>query len=230
MNLLVRFTRFSCVLSPAVLRRTVLSWMSIGLLFTLMAGCASDPQAWQLPEPPRNSNGPSVLTHSYRMSVGDTVKILVWRNKELSIEEPVRPDGKISVPLVGDIMAVGRTPQELATELEQKIGDYIKNPKVTVILTSLKGQAFLSRVRVTGSVQRNLSIPYHQGMTVLDAILEAGGVDVYADANETRLHRRIDGEMVSYDIHLEDILEGTDMTSNVMLMPGDIITVPERNF
>jgi polysaccharide biosynthesis/export protein len=148
----------------------------------------------------------------------------------LSVSEPVRPDGKIAVPLVGDLDAAGRTPEELAGDITKKLATYIVNPKVTVILTNLAGQEFLSRIRVTGSVANNMSISYHQGMTVLDAVLEAGSVNLYADANDTKLYRRTETGAVSYTIRLKDILENGDMRTNIMLMPGDVITVPERLF
>ena len=127
-------------------------------------------------------------------------------------------------------MAVGLTPEELAATIESRLANYVKAPNVTVILTSLQGHEFLSRIRVTGSVTNNLSMPYHQGMTVLDAILEAGSVDIYANANDTKLHRRTKKGSVAYDIRLKDIMEEGDMTTNITLMPGDIITVPERSF
>ncbi len=203
--------------------------MLIAVFLTLgLAGCASDSQ--RLPKESDYGTGPAVLTESYRISVGDQVQINVWKNPELSISEPVRPDGKVSLALVGDVMAAGRTPAELSADIERKLTDYVKNPNATVILTNLQGNAFLSRVRVTGAVQRNMSMPYHQGMTVLDAILEAGSVDIYANPNQTKLHRRSDKGTTTYDIRLKDILEDGDMTSNVRLMPGDILTVPERSF
>ena len=184
--------------------------------------------------PPKESSaqnaGPSVLVKSYKMAVGDQIQINVWKNAELSLSQPIRPDGKISMPLVGDIMAVGLTPEELAAKIETSLSSYVKAPNVTVILTSLQGHEFLSRIRVTGSVTTNVSMSYHQGMTVLDAVLEAGSVDLYADANNTKLHRRTKKGAVSYDIRLKDIMEDGDMRTNVTLMPGDIITVPESNF
>jgi polysaccharide export outer membrane protein len=164
------------------------------------------------------------------MAVGDQLQISVWKNPELSLSEPIRPDGKISVPLVGDVMAVGLTPEELSKIIEKQLSAYVKAPNVTIILTSLQGHAFLSRIRVTGSVTKNISLPYHQGMTVLDAVLEAGSVDLYADSNNTKLHRRTGTGSVTYDIRLKNIMHYGDMRTNVTLMPGDIITVPERGF
>lgn len=195
-----------------------------------LSGCSM--QKLNLPAQPKaGANAtPRVLVKSYKMAVGDQIQINVWKNSELSLAEPIRPDGKISMPLVGHIMAVGLTPEELAKIIEKRLSAYVKKPNVTVILTSLQGHAFLSRIRVTGSVTNNISLTYHQGMTVLDAVLEAGSVDLYADSNNTKLHRRTEAGSNTYDIRLKDILEEGDMTTNVILMPGDIITVPERGF
>ena len=196
----------------------------------VMTGCVTN-----VPNLPSKVDGgdlsqPSVLVKSYKMAVGDQLQINVWKNDVLSLSQPIRPDGKISMPLVGDVFAVGLTPEELAGKIEVKLSDYVKTPNVTVILTSLQGHAFLSRIRVTGSVAQNVSMQYHQGMTVLDAILEAGSVDLYADANNTKLHRRTAKGAVTYDIRLKNIMQEGDMSTNISLMPGDIITVPERSF
>ena len=199
----------------------------IFIMIISISGCAGKPR---LPEDSQSMAGPRVLTKSYKMAVGDQVKINVWKNKELSLSEPIRPDGKISMPLFGDVLAVGRTPEELATKIEKQLSRYIKNPNVTVILTSIQGHEFLSRIRVTGSVGKQTSINYHQGMTVLDAILEAGSLDPFANSNSTKLHRRTDKGNETYDIRLKDIMEKGDMTTNVYLLPGDVITVPERLF
>jgi polysaccharide export outer membrane protein len=195
----------------------------------LVASCASEPN---LPPNSRagEAQGPSVLVKSYKMAVGDQVQVHVWKNPELSISAPVRPDGKISMPIIGDVMAVGRTPEELAAHIERSLKHYVKSPNVTVTLTGLQGHSFLSRIRITGAVNNNISIDYNQGMTVLDAVLEAGSVTAYAASNDTKLHRRMDGGTGTYDIRLRDIMEKGDMTTNIYLLPGDVITVPERLF
>jgi polysaccharide export outer membrane protein len=205
----------------------ILTNIFIITLFVVLSGCMNSQP--NLPED-FTSQGPSVLVESYLMAVGDRVSINVWKNPELSTSAPIRPDGKISLPLVGDVMAVGRTPEEMAAVIEGKLSNYIRSPNVTVILTSLQGHEFLSRIRVTGSVSNNMSLTYNQGMTVLDAILEAGSVDLYADANNTKLHRRTEEGNATYDIRLQDIMQNGDMSTNVTLMPGDVITVPERSF
>lgn len=195
------------------------------LIFTGVAGCATPPP--NLPEP---TAGRDVLVDKYLIDIGDQVQVNVWKNPELSISGPVRPDGKIAVPLVGDIMAAGRTPEALSAAIAEQLSSYVKNPNVTVILTNIEGHAFLSQIRVTGAVANNTSMTYHQGMTVLDAVLDAGSVSLYADSNRTKLHRRTDDGTATYDIRLKDILENGDMTTNVLLLPGDVITVPERAF
>jgi polysaccharide export outer membrane protein len=202
-------------------------WIA-GLFVFGVVGCASGPSSQTgLPD---QTAGHDVLVESYKIDVGDQLQVSVWKNPDLSISEPVRPDGKIAVPLVGDLMAAGKTPEQLASDITVALTEYIKSPNVTVILTGLEGHAFLSRIRVTGAVEENMSMTYHQGMTVLDAVLDAGSVSLYADGNGTKLHRRTDEGMKTYEIRLQDILEDGDMTTNVMLMPGDVITVPERAF
>ncbi len=194
-------------------------------IIAFLGGCASS--GGRLPEP---GEGRAVLIDAYTMDVGDQVNVTVWKNPDLSVAAPVRPDGKIAVPLVGDIMAAGRTPEDLATEIETRLSDYIKEPVVTVVLTGLQGQSYLSRISVTGAVGSNTALTYHQGMTVLDAILSAGSLSPYADANHTKLHRRTAKGTETYDIRVKDILENGDMRTNVYLLPGDVITVPESIF
>lgn len=180
--------------------------------------------------PPDDPNINIIAVETYTIDVGDKLTINVWKNPELSMSEPVRPDGKISMPLIGDVLAAGREPEELATDIEIKLSAFVKNPNVTVILTGLEGHAFLSSIRVTGAVGNSMAITFHQGMTVIDAVLAAGGVDIYADSNNTKLYRRTGEVTATYDIYLNDILTKGDMTTNVLLMPGDVITVPERIF
>ena len=200
-----------------------------GLLIIGLTGCAGKPH---LPtqEETGIGQGSNVLVDVYKMSAGDEVQVTVWKNPELSVTEPIRPDGKIAIPLIGDVMAAGREPGGPGCRYQGKLSIYVKNPNVTVILLNLKGHEFLSRIRVTGSVEENISIPYSQGMTVLDAVLEAGSVDLYADSNRTKLYRRTAEGSEAYDIRLKDILEKGDMKTNILLVPGDIVTVPEQRF
>jgi polysaccharide export outer membrane protein len=195
-------------------------------IVAVMAGCGTSGTG-RLPE---QGSGRAPLIDAYKIDVGDQLNINVWKNGELSASGPVRPDGKIAVPLVGDILAVGKTPEELAAEVEEELAGYIKEPNVTVILTGLQGQSYLSRILVTGAVGATSYQTYHQGMTVLDAVLGAGGVSIYADANRSKLHRRSESGVEVYDLRLKDIIEKGDLRSNVYLVPGDVITVPESAF
>ncbi|WP_426284804.1 XrtA/PEP-CTERM system exopolysaccharide export protein [Luteibacter sp. E-22] len=180
--------------------------------------------------PPR----PDVATQAvdaYLIGVDDQLQVTVWHNPDLSVSVPVRPDGKVTVPLVGDIPAGGRTTEQVATEIQQKLGQYIRDPQVAVILTALRSHEYLSRVRVTGAVRSPISIPYRQGMTVLDAVLAAGGTTEFAAADRTELYRRNEGGSTqSYAVRLEKILQQGDLANNYPVQPGDVITVPQRAF
>lgn len=166
----------------------------------------------------------------YRIGVDDRLQISVWRNPELSLTVPVRPDGKISVPLIGDVQAGGLLPEEVGSDIEKKLSYYIRDPKVAVIVAELRSHEFLTRVRVTGAVRTPRSMPYRQGMTVLDAVLESGGVNEFAAPNRTKVHRRVDGKTRIIAVKLEDILTDGKLSTNIDLKPGDVVTVPERLF
>src|SRR5882672_4796923 len=170
------------------------------------------------------------LTQDYRIGVDDRVQVNVWRNPELSIAGPVRPDGKISVPLIGDVEAGGRTPPEVAETIKKQLSVYIRDPNVAVIITELRSHEFLSRVRVTGAVRTPRSFPYRQGMTVLDAVLEAGGVNDFASPNRTKLYRKRNDKIDVFEIELGNILNKGQLQTNLPLRPGDVLTVPERLF
>ena len=167
---------------------------------------------------------------NYLIGVDDIIQVTVWRNPELGITEPVRPDGKITVPLVGDIAAGGRAPEEVAAEIQQKLESYVREPRVTVILTDLRSHEYLSRVRVTGAVKQPISIPFRQGMTVLDAVLAAGGLTEFAAPDRADLFRKDPktGATSDYPVRLDRILSHGDLNTNYPVAPGDIITVPER--
>lgn len=172
----------------------------------------------------------SMSSKIYKIGVGDSLSISVWRNPELTVVVPVRPDGKISVPLIGDIAAAGLEPEGLADQIRTELVKYIKNPQVTVVVTAATSSAFLHRVRVTGAVSSPTSLEYSQGMTVMDIVLVTGGVTEFADANGAKLYRTTQSGVKVYPIRLEDILEKGDISTNYQLQPGDIVTVPERLF
>lgn len=167
---------------------------------------------------------------SYMIGVDDIVQVSVWRNPDLGITVPVRPDGMISVPLVGDVAAAGKPPADVAADIQEKLATYVRDPQVAVILTDLRSHEYLSRVRVTGAVRQPVSIPYRPGMTVLDAVLAAGGVTEFAAPDRSELHRKSDESATAYSVRLDRILGNGDLSTNYPVSPGDVITVPERVF
>lgn len=193
------------------------------LLPLILGACASSGGA---SGPPPAQMAAAVET--YQIGVDDIVQVSVWRNPELGITVPVRPDGMITVPLAGDVLAGGRTPPEVAADIQGKLEAYVRDPQVAVILTELRSHEYLSRVRVTGAVRQPVSIPYRQGMTVLDAVLAAGGVNEFAASDRTDLYRKSGTGTRSYEVHLERILNRGDLSTNFTVAPGDVITVPER--
>jgi polysaccharide export outer membrane protein len=195
------------------------------LAAVIVAGCSSNDAPMQMPD--------DILDYSlepYRIGVGDKLKIQVWGNEQLSLEVPVRPDGKISMPLIGDVLVASKTTEGLSQEITEQLQVFVKNPQVTVIVTNPSSSDFQQRVRVTGAVENPQSVPYRKGMTVLDLVLLAGGTNDFAKENSAKLYRRSAGEIKVYPVYLEKILQEGDLETNYMLLPSDIITVPERSF
>jgi len=199
-------------------------------LVAIVGGCASPPETAEGADKKESTRFATYVDGDYRIGVDDRVQVTVWRNPELSVTVPVRPDGKISVPLIGDVQAGGNTPTQVAALIKDKLAAFIREPNVAVILTELRSHEFLSRVRVTGAVRTPRSMPYRQGMTVLDAVLEAGGINDFAAPNRTKLYRKQKVKTEMLDIDLGDILTKGKLETNVELKPGDVVTVPERIF
>lgn len=199
--------------------------LMLGLLLVL-AGCATGPGSTQAPAVNPEAQAVAV----YHIGVDDQLQVSVWHNPDLSVSVPVRPDGMITVPLIGDVQAGGRTPEQVAAEIKEKLQAYVRDPQVAVILTSLRSHEYLSRVRVTGAVRTPVSIPYRQGMTVLDAVLAAGGTTEFAAPDRTELYRKSGDATQSYAIRLDSILQKGNLTTNYPVQPGDVITVPQRAF
>jgi polysaccharide export outer membrane protein len=203
-----------------------------GFFFTLLLAVgawAAEPAT--SPTPAASSALPPPAVATYHIGVDDMVQVSVWHNPDLSVTVPVRPDGNISVPLIGDVRAGGRTPEDVAADVKQRLTTYLRDPQVAVILTELRSHEYLSRVRVTGAVHQPVSIPYRQGMTVLDAVLAAGGTTEFANGDRTSLYRRQEGGGVQpFDVKLDRIMKKGELSSNIPVQPGDIITVPERAF
>lgn len=204
-------------------------WNRVAIIIAAMqlAACATGGSTL----PPPKADAASPVVEAYLIGVDDQLQITVWHNPDLSVSVPVRPDGKITVPLVGDVAAGGRTTDQVGAEIQQKLAQFIRDPQVAVILTALRSHEYLSRVRVTGAVRSPISIPYRQGMTVLDAVLAAGGTTEFAAPDRTELYRK-SGETTSqaYAVRLDKILQQGDVANNYPVQPGDVITVPQRAF
>ena len=204
----------------------ILKPLAVAILLPTLAACATSGTSSSAPPP-----GAQTLVGDYQIGVDDEVQVTVWRNPELGITVPVRPDGKISVPLIGDVVAGGRTPAEVAEDIQDKLGAYVRDPQVAVILTQLRSHEYLSRVRVTGAVRQPVSIPYRQGMTVLDAVLAAGGLTEFAAPDRADLFRRnAEDGTTTYAVRLDRILNRGELQTNYQVAPGDVITIPERTF
>ncbi len=166
----------------------------------------------------------------YRIGSDDNLQIFVWRNAELSTGVPVRPDGKITIPLIEDLPATGKTPTELARDIEKALSVYIQDPIVTVMVTGFVGP-FQDRIRVVGEAAQPQALPYRSTMTLLDVMIAVGGLTDFAAGNRatiTRISAR--GGQTQYRIRLDDLLRDGDMSANVRIMPGDVIVVPEAWF
>jgi polysaccharide export outer membrane protein len=171
---------------------------------------------------------PPAVSPDYRIGPGDTLKVSVFQNDELTATLPVRPDGKISTPLVEDMVAVGKTPSQLARDIEKSLSQYIKSPKVSVVVTI--ALSVYSQVKVIGQVKFPQSLPYRDGMTVLDAVLAVGGLSQFAAGNRARLVRTENGKQTEIKVKLDALLNSGDMTQNLALKPSDVLVVPETRF
>ena len=207
---------------------SLLKKLLILMVFVLVSACGAtgQPNAEELAPKPAGYSA----TPTYEIGPGDEVRVNVWKNPDLSVEVTVRPDGYISVPLTGDVKAVGQHPEDVAAEIEQKLAQYIRSPKASVIVSKLVSHEFLSRVRVVGAVADPKSISFRQGMTVLDLVLEAGGVSEFAEPDLAQLYRKTDEGVKSYPVYLEQILYKGRLDSNYSLEPGDVVSIPERRF
>lgn len=168
--------------------------------------------------------------YNYIIGAGDKLNIFVWRNPELSVNRiPVRPDGRISSPLVEDIQASGKTPLQLAQDIQSRLAQYIKDPLVTVTVTDFVGR-LEQQIRIIGEAAEPKSIPYSRNMTLLDAMIAAGGLTEYAAGNKAVIVRNYQNEQRQINVRLEDLIRGGDISANVVLAPGDILVIPESLF
>lgn len=203
--------------------------MAFALLSSLaMAQGAAVPEPGSGANPPGRQPAESKVGDDYVIGPGDTIQVFVWRNPELTNTVPVRPDGKISTALVEDMVAVGKTPSQLARDIETVLSEYVRSPQVSVIVT--QPVSAFSQVRVIGQVKQPQAIPYRQGMTVLDAILAVGGLGPYAAGNRAKVVRNEGGKQREIKVKVDNLVNKGDMRHNLELKPGDVLVVPQSIF
>jgi polysaccharide export outer membrane protein len=191
----------------------------------LVGGCATQSDYPELP----TASGDARYSTRYKIAPGDSVQIFVWRNPEVSTSVPVRPDGFLSAPLMEEVPAAGKTPAELARDLEKILATYLREPLVTVIVTGFVG-IFPEQIRVVGEAAKPQALLYRDSMTLLDVMIAVGGLTKFADGNNTTLVRIVDGEQQQFRLRIDDLLKFGDISANVDMKPGDILIVPEGWF
>jgi polysaccharide export outer membrane protein len=162
------------------------------------------------------------------IGAGDTLSVIVWRNPDLSMSVPVRPDGKISLPLVEDLPVAGKDPVSVAREVERALSKYIRDPVATVVVTQFAGP-YSEQVRVIGQATKPQALPYRENMTLLDVMIAVGGMTDFADGNRASIMRATEGNKL-YRVRLDDLLRNGDISANVAVMPGDVLIIPESWF
>ena len=201
----------------------------LGLAAALLAGCSIVGGGEQLAAAPASPAEAASASPDYLIGPLDQLEIFVWRADELSTNVTVRPDGRISTPLVEDMVAAGKTPSELARDLETSLRQYVKTPEVTVIVSNFSS-TFDQQVRVLGEAQQPIALPFQAGMTVLDVMVAVGGLTEFAAGNKAVLIRGSGAERNSYRLRLDDLLRKGNISANVPVLPGDVILIPESVF
>jgi len=199
--------------------RRLVAVAAVGLLTGGLSGCYSI-----------KTSGPAptfAATPDYRyvIGTGDSVSVMVWRNPELSMGVAVRPDGRLTMPLVEDLPALGRTPTELARDIEKELSRYVRDPIVTVIVSGASGP-FSEQIRILGEATSPQAIPYQQDMTILDVMIRVGGLTDFADGNNTVLIRGAE-QGKAYTVRLRDLIKRGDISANIDMKPGDVLIIPE---
>lgn len=170
-----------------------------------------------------------VTDSQYLIGPGDSVNIIVWRNPEVSMSVPVRPDGKITTPLVEDLPAAGKTSTALARDIEKALSKYIQQPVVTVIVTNFVGN-YNEQIRVIGQAAKPQALPYRRDMSLMDVMIAVGGTTEFAAGNRAKLIRNVDGKQQQFNVRLDDLIKDGDISANVPMRPGDVLVIPESFF
>jgi polysaccharide biosynthesis/export protein len=209
---------------PVNLSKTKISAAAFWVGFLgISAGCATSPTVSRAPNCPVS---PVQQVGDYRISPGDVLQVFVWRNPELTVTVPVRPDGRISTPLVDDIQASGKTPAELSTEIEAVLGELVRTPEVNIIVSA---QGPGNQIRVVGEVVAPQSVPHREGIHLLDVLVAVGGLNEFAAGNRSKILRTVDGASVECEVRINDLMQG-EVSQDVALFPGDAVVVPEARF
>jgi polysaccharide biosynthesis/export protein len=198
-----------------------LACAALALSVLVLGGCASRaPMVADTAAPP---------LHDYLIGPGDNVNIIVWRNPEVSMSVPVRPDGKITTPLVEDLPASGKTSTELARDIEKALAKFIQQPVVTVVVTGFVG-TYEEQIRVIGQAARPQALPYRRDMSLMDVLIAVGGVTEFASGNKASIIRKVDGKLQKMPVRLNDLIKEGDISANMAMRPGDVLVIPESFF
>ena len=200
--------------------KSTIQWLMIAVSAFIFAGCASN-----YPAAPTSAASDN---YNYIIGPGDNVNIQVWRNPELSMSVPVRPDGKITGPLVEDLVAMGKNPTALARDMEKELSKFIRDPVVTVIVTGFVGP-YSEQIRVIGEAAKPQTLPYKQKMTILDVMIAVGGITDFADGNSATILRTSENN-AQYRVRLKDLVKRGDFSANVEMKPGDVLIIPQSWF
>ena len=196
---------------------------ALSLLLLMLSACTKN-------YPPLEGGPPPALaTPDYLIGAGDSLNIFVWRNAELSASVTVRPDGKITTPLIEDVPASGKTPTQLARDMEKELEVYVRNPVVTVMVNGFVGP-YNQQVRVVGQAAQPQSLQYKDQMTLLDLMIAVGGLTEFADGNGSKVVRVVDGQWQEFGVRIDDLINGADISANTYMLPGDIVIIPESWF
>ena len=198
-----------------------LACLALALSALALGGCAT--------RAPMVVDNSAVPLHDYLIGPGDNVNIIVWRNPEVSMSVPVRPDGKITTPLVEDLPASGKTSTELARDIEKALAKFIQQPVVTVIVTGFTG-TYGEQIRVIGQAARPQALPYRRDMSLMDVLIAVGGVTEFASGNNASIIRKVDGKLQKMPVRLNDLIKEGDISANLSMRPGDVLVIPESFF
>ena len=198
--------------------------VSILVASFLIVGCGSAPAIKNI-----DDSAAATTTTEYRIGPGDKLKVFVWEHDDLSLDVPVRPDGKISTPLVEDMVAEGKTPTQLADDMENVLKDYIRGPVVSVIVQEFKGQ-FSEQIRVVGQAENPQALSYREGITLLDVMIEVGGLTQFAAGNKAKIVRRTTEGETEIPVRLSDLMKKGVIAQNTAMRPGDVLIIPESFF